>query len=25
VITGRVGTIPVQNKGELYELEFRLL
>jgi hypothetical protein len=24
VITGRVGTIPVQNKGELYELEFRL-
>jgi len=25
VIAGRVGTIPVQNKGELYELEFRLL
>jgi len=25
VITGRVGTIPVQNKGELYELEFRFL
>jgi len=25
VITGRVGTIPVQNKGEIYELEFRLL
>ncbi|WP_448588091.1 hypothetical protein [Thermocrinis sp.] len=25
VITGRVGTIPVQNRGDLYELEFRLL
>ncbi|WP_448583521.1 hypothetical protein [Thermocrinis sp.] len=25
VLTGRVGTIPVQSKGDLYELEFRLL
>jgi len=25
VLTGRVGTIPVQDKGDLYELEFRLL
>lgn len=25
VLTGRTGTVPVQNRGDVYELEFRLL
>ncbi len=25
VLTGKTGTIPVQNKGDIYELEFRVL